>query len=172
MTKGYLANGLFTIGDRIVNDVVARELRSRCKLISNEDLDLFVPQEQEINDKNAHFNSIDISKLDSKALLDSDFLVAIIDGVEIDSGVSAEIGMFATTGKPIFALYSDIRQQGRSNPDKLQALMDDGTENPFFYRNLFVIGLIKQTKGGVYNDITSLIVAVSNLFAGGNESNG
>lgn len=171
MTKGYLANGLFTIGDRIVNDVVSRELRSRYKLITNEDLDLFVPQEQEINDKNAHFSSVDIAKLDSEALMASDFLVAIIDGVEVDSGVSAEIGMFATTGKPIFALYSDIRQQGRSNPDKLQALMDDSEENPFFYRNLFVIGLIKQTDGGVYNDITSLVVAVSNLFVKDSETN-
>lgn len=162
--KAYLANGLFTIGDRIVNELLARELRSRYKLVTGEDLDLFVPQEQGINDKTSYADSKTIARLDSEALMASDFLVAVIDGVEIDSGVSAEIGMFATTGNPIFALYTDIRQQGRNNPDKLQALMDDGTENQWMYRNLFVIGLVKQTEGGVYDNIGSLISAVTAPF--------
>ncbi|EJW13907.1 nucleoside 2-deoxyribosyltransferase [Paenibacillus alvei] len=154
--KGYLANGLFTIGDRMVNEEIALSLRTAYVETTGGVLDLFVPQEQGINDKSTYADSVLIAQLDSEALMASDFLVAVIDGVEIDSGVAAEIGMFATTGKPIFTLYSDIRQEGRSNDMKIQALVEDGTENQFMYRNLFVLGLIKKN-GSVYSSINSLV---------------
>ena len=93
-------------------------------------------------------------------LEESDFLLAVIDGVEIDSGVAAEIGAFYMTGRPIFALYSDVRQQGRDNKKKIDALVEDGTENQFMYRNLFVIGLIKKSKGGVYTSVKELVEAI------------
>jgi nucleoside 2-deoxyribosyltransferase len=160
--KGYLANGLFNIGDRLVNEIIAKALRERI-----DGLDLYVPQENEaINDKTAYADSITIAKADLKHLLQSDFLVAVIDGVEIDSGVSAEIGVFYTTGKPIFALYSDIRQQGRDNPNKIEALIKDATENQYFYRNLFTVGLIKLSGGGIYSSITNLVDAVEKFTKG------
>jgi len=159
--KGYLANGLFSIGDKIVNDVVARELRNRYFVTHGEKIDLYLPQEnKEINDKNFHASSVEIAKADTDKLMESDFLIAVLDGVEIDAGVACEIGMFSVTGKPIYALYSDIRQQGRSHPDKLQALMDDATENPFVYINQFVVGTIKNSGGGIYSDIIGLVNAV------------
>jgi nucleoside 2-deoxyribosyltransferase len=158
--KGYLANGLFSIGDRFVNKMIAKVLRSRIK-----GLDLYVPQENEaINNKMSYADSITIAKADTEKLLQSDFLIAVIDGVEIDSGVSAEIGIFSTTGKPIFALYSDIRQQGRSNQKKIDALIEDATENQFMYRNLFVVGLIKQSGGGIYSNIKDLVDAICEEF--------
>ncbi|TVX86114.1 nucleoside 2-deoxyribosyltransferase [Paenibacillus agilis] len=154
--KGYLANGLFSLGDRMVNRVIATQLRGAYREITGEQLDLFVPQEQTINDKSSYADSVMIAKLDSESLMTSDFLVAVIDGVEIDSGVAAEIGMYSTTGKPIFALYTDIRQGGRDNTQKIGALIEDCTENQFMYRNLFVVGLVKQN-GAVFLDIDSLI---------------
>jgi nucleoside 2-deoxyribosyltransferase len=161
--KGYLANGLFTIGDRLVNEIIASELRYAYYNHTGQHLDLYVPQENDaINDKTAYADSVTIAKADTERLMKSDFLVAVLDGVEIDSGVAAEIGMFFTTGKPIFALYSDIRQEGRHNKQKLDALINDGTENQFMYRNLFVIGLIKQRDGGIYSDTVSLTKAFLN----------
>jgi nucleoside 2-deoxyribosyltransferase len=154
--RGYLANGLFSVGDRLVNEMIATRLRW---FIS--DIDLFVPQEQMgINDKNSYADSLTIAKYDSEALMSSDFLIAVIDGVEIDSGVACEIGMFSTTGRPIFALYSDVRQEGRGNVMKIQALIDDGTENQYMYRNLFVIGVIKQTKGKICKSIDDLVSSI------------
>ncbi|PEN61646.1 nucleoside 2-deoxyribosyltransferase [Bacillus wiedmannii] len=151
--KGYLANGLFTAGDCAVNVAIATSLR---KVIPG--IDLYVPQENDaINDKNAYADSVTIAQADSKELLESDFLVAVIDGVEIDAGVAAEIGIFSTTGKPIFALYTDIRQLGRDNRRKLDALVEDATENQFMYRNLFVVGLIKQSGGSISPTVPSLI---------------
>lgn len=154
--KAYLANGLFSIGDRVVNELIAGEVRNVI-----EDIELYVPQENDaINDKNSYADSIAIAEADMDKLKESDFLIAVIDGIEIDSGVAAEIGAFYMTGKPIFALYSDVRQQGRNNDKKINALIEDGTENQFMYRNLFVIGIIKKSKGGVYSSIESLAEAI------------
>lgn len=158
--KGYLANGLFGIGDRMLNSLIARELRKEVK-----ELDLYVPQENDaINDKSAHADSIAIARADMERLNNSDFLIAVIDGVEVDSGVAAEVGAFYMTGKPIFALYSDVRQQGRDNEKKIKALIEDGTENQFMYRNLFLIGLIKDSKGGIYSTVEELVEGIKGKF--------
>lgn len=154
--KGYLANGLFSWGDQMVNAEIAACLRGKYWMEKGEVLDLFVPQEQEINDKSTYADSLQIAQLDAEALMSSDFLVAVIDGIEIDSGVAAEIGMFSTTNKPIFALYTDVRQQGRDNDKKIEALINDGTENQFMYRNLFVTGVIKKN-GAIYQNIDDLV---------------
>lgn len=154
--KVYLANGLFGMGDRLLNSLISSQVREEIK-----DIDLYVPQENDaINDKSSYADSMTIAKADIDKLKESDFLIAVIDGVEIDSGVAAEIGAFYMMDKPIFALYSDVRLQGRDNNKKVEALIDDGTENQFMYRNLFVIGLIKETKGGIYSTIDDLVEGI------------
>ena len=156
--KAYLANGLFSIGDRYVNEVIARELRAAIPQI-----DLYVPQENDaINDKNAFADSLAIAEADLNSLKESDVLIAVIDGVEIDSGVAAEIGAFAMLNRPIVALLSDVRQQGRTNTKKIDALIADGTENQFIYRNLFVVGLIKQN-GVIASTIEEVVEQVKQL---------
>ena len=158
--KAYLANGLFSMGDRLVNSLIASEVRQAI-----EGIDLYVPQENDaINDKSSYADSITIAKADMDKLRESDFLIAVIDGVEIDSGVAAEIGAFYMMDKPIFALYTDVRQQGRDNEKKIQALIDDGRENQFMYRNLFVVGLIKQTEGDIYSTVEQLIEGIKKLL--------
>lgn len=155
--NGYLANGLFSLGDRLINERIAERVREAI-----DGIDLYVPQENDaINDKDAFADSSMIAQADVDKLTHSDFLIAVIDGVEIDSGVAAEIGVAYALGKPIYALYTDVRQHGRSNQKKLDALMSDGTENQFMYRNLFVVGLIKTSGGGIYNDVSALIEAVA-----------
>ncbi|OLS02377.1 nucleoside 2-deoxyribosyltransferase [Tissierella creatinophila] len=158
--KSYLANGLFSIGDRLVNELIAKEVRKEI-----EGIELYVPQENDaINDKNSFADSVTIAGADMDRLEESDFLIAVIDGIEIDSGVAAEIGAFYMTGKPIFALYSDVRQLGRDNSKKIEILLKDGTENQFMYRNLFVIGLIKKSKGGIYTSIEELVKVVKSTI--------
>lgn len=150
--KCYIANGLFSESDRMYNSHLARLLRNKFK-----DLDLFLPQEEgKINNKNSFADAKMIAKLDTDNLLESDFLIAVIDGVEIDAGVATEIGIFSTTGKPIIGLYTDVRQQGRDNAKKIEALIEDGTENQFMYRNLFTIGVIK-TVGVVVDNTDSML---------------
>lgn len=138
--KAYLANGLFSIGDRYVNAELARLVR-----LAVPSIELYVPQENDaINDKSNYADSLAIAEADLSNLQNSDVLIAVIDGVEIDSGVAAEIGAFSMLKRPIIALFSDVRQLGRDNEKKINALVADGVENQFIYRNLFVVGLIKK----------------------------
>lgn len=138
--KAYLANGLFSLGDRYVNEQLAKAIRQAIPGIT-----LYVPQENDaINDKTAYADSTSIAEADLSMLQQSDVLIAVLDGVEIDSGVAAEIGAFSMLNRPIVGLFTDVRQQGRDNEKKIHALIADGVENQFVYRNLFVVGLIKR----------------------------
>ena len=155
--KAYLANGLFSLSDRMFNKYLADLLRKKIK-----NLDLFVPQEQEINDKSSYANSEMIAELDTNKLLESDILIAVIDGVEIDAGVATEIGVFYNTGKPIVALYTDVRKQGRDNNKKIEALIADGNENQFMYRNLYTVGIIKK-RGTIVDTVDELIEEIEKI---------
>lgn len=153
--KAYLANGLFSLGDRLVNEQLAVAIRDAISSI-----ELYVPQENDaINDKTAYADSLTIAQADLEMLQKSDVLVAVLDGVEIDSGVAAEIGAFAMLNRPIIGVFTDVRQQGRDNMQKIEALVRDGIENQFVYRNLFVVGLIKRN-GIITTSIEEAVKAI------------
>lgn len=156
--KAYLANGLFSLGDRLVNEQLATAIREAVPGIA-----LYVPQENDaINDKSGYADSLAIAQADLEMLQKSDVLIAVLDGVEIDSGVAAEIGAFAMLNRPIVGVLTDVRQQGRDNMQKIEALVRDGLENQFVYRNLFVIGLIKRN-GIITSSIQETVEAVQKL---------
>ncbi|WP_235617021.1 nucleoside 2-deoxyribosyltransferase [Lysinibacillus mangiferihumi] len=158
MMKAYLANGLFSLGDRLVNERLAKAIRQAIP-----DIELYVPQENDaINDKASYADSLAIAEADLAMLQTSDVLVAVLDGVEIDSGVAAEIGAFSILNRPIVGVFTDVRQQGRENMMKIEALIRDGIENQFVYRNLFVIGLIKRN-GVITTSIDDAVLAVQEL---------
>ena len=149
--KVYLANGLFSLADYHLNELLAKEIRNTFN-----NVDLFVPQEQGINDKNSYADAEKIFKLDTENVVTSDIMVAVIDGVEIDSGVACEIGIAISNNIPVIALYSDMRLLGTDNEAKINALIKDSTENQFMYRNLFVIGAVKSN-GTVVHTIKDLM---------------
>ncbi|POZ56093.1 hypothetical protein LYSIN_00876 [Lysinibacillus sphaericus] len=156
--KAYLANGLFSLGDRLVNERLAKAIRQAIP-----DIELYVPQENDaINDKSSYADSLAIAEADLAMLQMSNVLVAVLDGVEIDSGVAAEIGAFSMLNRPIVGVFTDVRQQGRENMMKIEALIRDGIENQFVYRNLFVIGLIKRN-GVITTSIDDAVLAVQEL---------
>lgn len=138
MKKIYFASPLFASMEVRYNANVVADIRSRYQ-----DLEVYLPQEQgEINDKNAYANSVMIAKADTDALLASDILIAVIDGLSIDAGVASEIGVAYQAGIPIIGLYTDSRQQGFDNQKKINALSELG-ESQFSYVNLYTVGLIK-----------------------------
>jgi nucleoside 2-deoxyribosyltransferase len=153
--KGYLANGLFSISERVVNARIASKLREAI-----EGLDLYVPQENAgINDKESFADSLAITHADLGELAMSDFMVAVIDGNTIDEGVCGEIGFAYAKGIPIFGLWTDVRQHGRDNIRKIQALINDSAENQFMYRNLLIVGMIKDG-GDISRSIEDLVYRV------------
>lgn len=137
--KGYLASHFF-------NDAMFRWTEDLAQYIEkNTNLDLYVPQRNsDINDKknnDATITDIKISQADTERLKEANILIANLDGLTIDDGVSAEImahGIMAEFEKDnnidfprlIIGIITDMRYIG-TGENKL-------------YRNLMIIGKVKE----------------------------
>ena len=154
--KIYFASPLFSQMELMYNEYLVRKIREAIPGVA-----IYLPQEQlEINDKNAYADSVVIAQVDTKHLLESDVLVAVIDGINIDAGVASEIGVAYQAGIPVVGLFTDSRQQGASNTKKLEALNHIG-ESQFAYVNLYTVGLIKLN-GVLVNHEDELMKALQN----------
>lgn len=137
--NGYLASHFF-------NDAMFRWTEDLAQFIErNTNLDLYVPQRNaDINDKknnDATITDIKISQADTERLKEANILIANLDGLTIDDGVSAEImahGIMAEFEKDnnidfprlIIGIITDMRYIG-TGENKL-------------YRNLMIIGKVKE----------------------------
>lgn len=154
MTKIYFANGLFSEQEARYNEYLVGRIRKEYPAV-----DVYLPQENAaINDKNTYADSIAIAQGDTNELVASDLVITVLDGVGLDAGVAAEIGLAFGKNIPVVGLYTDSRQQGATNQAKLAALQEVA-ESQFAYINLFVIGLIKQN-GQVFNSSDNLIAGL------------
>ena len=152
--KIYFANALFSQADINYNAQLAAQIRNLSPQI-----ELYLPQENnDINDKQAYADSKMIAQADTEKLLASDLVIAILDGNTIDNGVASEIGVAYAQKIPIIGLYTDTRQQGASNQQKLAAL-SQVAENQFHYVNLYTTGLIKLN-GTIVNNEADLLTAI------------
>ena len=137
--KGYLASHFF-------NDAMFRWTENLARYIeANTQLELYVPQRNaDINDKknnDAIITDIKISQADTAKLKEANILIANLDGLTIDDGVSAEVmahGVMAEFEQDnhikfprmIIGIITDMRYQG-TGENKL-------------YRNLMVVGKVKE----------------------------
>lgn len=155
MTHIYFAAPLFSESEILYNQQLGNKIRK-----SYPEVTLFMPQESDdINDKNAYADSKMIAKLDTEAILKSDLVIAVMDGLVIDPGVASEIGVAYQADIPIIGIYSDSRQQGGTHPEKLAALQELA-ESQFSYINLYTVGLVKL-KGEVVNSGQAAIDAIA-----------
>ena len=86
-------------------------------------------------------------------------MIAILDGATIDVGVATEIGIAYQAGIPIVALYSDVRQQGGTHPQKIAALQEIA-ESQFAYINLYTAGIVKLN-GVIVPNSEQLVAAIA-----------
>jgi nucleoside 2-deoxyribosyltransferase/predicted secreted protein len=104
----YLAAPLFSEAERIFNASVARLLKTNL-------FEVYLPQEagddSEVRDSGEQERLFIMNKT---ALENSDFVVAVIDGADADSGTAWEMGYAFARGKPVFALRTDFRRIGNS----------------------------------------------------------
>ena len=157
----YFAAPLFAKSDLLYNAMLIKKIRA-----VSEDLTVYLPQENEaINDKTAYADSKMIALADTEKVLESDLMIALLDGLTIDAGVASEIGVAYAKGIPVIGLYTDSRQQGGSHPKKLEALQQVA-ENQFHYLNLYTVGLIKLN-GSIVSDETELLEALKVYLKGG-----
>ncbi|MDB1652338.1 nucleoside 2-deoxyribosyltransferase [Enterococcus durans] len=157
----YFAAPLFAKSDLLYNAMLVKKIRA-----VSEDLTVYLPQENEaINDKTAYADSKMIALADTEKVLESDLMIALLDGLTIDAGVASEIGVAYAKGIPVIGLYTDSRQQGGSHPKKLEALQQVA-ENQFHYLNLYTVGLIKLN-GSIVSDEIELLEALKVYLKGG-----
>ncbi len=136
--KIYFAGPMFAKADLLYNEFLVKQIRAL-----DDSLEVYLPQENgAINDKTAYADSTMIALADTERVLESDLLVAVLDGSTIDAGVASEIGVAYAKNIPMIGLYTDTRQQGADNQKKLAALSETA-ENQFHYLNLYTIGLLK-----------------------------
>ena len=84
-----------------------------------------------------------------KAIMKSTGLCAILDGVDVDSGVASEVGVAYGLGKPILGYRGDFRQTGENNAATV---------------NLQVEYWIKKSGGHIIKSIDELAGALKSLF--------
>lgn len=156
--KIYYASPLFSEMEYTYNEFLINKIREQYP-----EVEVYAPQEQgDINDKNAYADSIAIAKYDTDALLSSSLMVAVLDGAAIDVGVASEIGVAYQAGIPIVGLFSDSRQQGATNKQKLDALQQPA-ESQFAYINLYTVGLVKMN-GAIYTNSADLINGIQSYL--------
>ena len=83
---------------------------------------------------------------------------AVLDGAVIDVGVASEIGVAYHADMPILGLYTDSRQQGADNSQKIAALQEVA-ESQFSYVNLYTVGLVKL-RGEIVSSSDELLEAL------------
>lgn len=105
MRAVYLAAPLFSEAERDFN----RRLRDEIK---GTGFNVFLPQEDSNNVKGEKNRQKIIFNKNTDAIESSDIIVAVIDGIDVDSGTSWEIGYAFAKGKPIIGLRTDFRTLG------------------------------------------------------------
>lgn len=144
--KIYFAAPMFAKSDLVYNAYLVNQIRERYPEVA-----IYLPQENEaINDKTAYADSQMIALADTEKVLESQLMIALLDGVSIDAGVASEIGVAYAKNIPVLGLYTDTRQQGATNTKKIRALQEIG-ENQFHYLNLYTVGLIKLN-GAIFSE--------------------
>lgn len=157
--KLYFAAPLFAASDLRYNDELVASIRQQYP-----QLEIYLPQENAaINDKSAYADSKMIALADTEKVLESDLMIALLDGLTIDAGVASEIGVAYAKGIPVLGLYTDSRQQGADNQQKLAALQTVA-ENQFHYVNLYTVGLIKLN-GEIYSSEAALLAGLADYLS-------
>jgi nucleoside 2-deoxyribosyltransferase len=100
--KIFLAAPLFSEAERAFNSKTAKALRS-------EGFEVWLAQEHEFIKGHSIEEKTSIFEEDLNALKKSDLVLAVLDGVDVDTGVAFELGFAYALGKPILGLKTDHR---------------------------------------------------------------
>ena len=133
----YMAGPLFNEGDRYSNQINSDALRKAGYAT-------FLPQEVVIDNTSSKLVKDACFYMDFKAINLCQIVVANCNGIEVDSGTAAEIGMCYAMNKTIFAYKSDVRNYYNEN----------------YKLNNFVGGLVNNK---TYSNIEDIIKEIEGL---------
>ena len=100
--KVFVAAPLFNEAERTFNAQTAKTLRDN-------GFEVWLAQEAPFIQQGTHKEKRMIYDSDILALKNSDVIVAVLDGAEVDAGVAYEMGYATALGKPIVGLKTDYR---------------------------------------------------------------
>lgn len=100
MLKIYIAGPLFTLGEVNFNLQLEEELYQELEV------DIFLPQNVISTNVSSIFNT------DKEEIEKSEVMIAILDGVDVDSGTAWEIGYAFALRKRIIGIRTDFRTRG------------------------------------------------------------
>lgn len=157
--KIYFGSPLFNEMEQMYNAYVVDKIRETY----GDKVEVYLPQENaSINDKSGFADSLAIAQGDNEYLEAADLLIAVLDGVTPDSGLSAELGYFYSLNRPVLGLYTDTRQGTHGNQEKIDAL-DEIAESQFSYINLYTVGLVKL-RGEIVNSSDKLVEKIGDYL--------
>ena len=90
-----------------------------------------------------------IGENNCRALDDCDIVVAVLDGVDVDSGTAAEIGYAYAKGKRIYGYRGDFRLSADNEGADI---------------NLQVEFFILRSDGKIFHDYSSLLTEIGNIL--------
>ncbi|MGB8310213.1 MAG: nucleoside 2-deoxyribosyltransferase [Methanoregula sp.] len=115
----YLAAPLFSEAERTYNAVISDILRSHY-------YEVYLPQETgDDHAERGKKEHAQIFRRNKRAIKDADFVVAIIDGADADSGTSWEIGYATGLNKKVIALRTDFRVAG--SHERVNLMLEQST---------------------------------------------
>lgn len=104
MKKIYLAAPLFTVIERNINKCIAEKIEATGKY------KVFLPQTVSPAEVNGEYDMHPIFEGCKNNIIDSDFIVALVDGADVDSGVAWELGYAFANNKKSICIRTDIRK--------------------------------------------------------------
>ncbi|WP_253489196.1 nucleoside 2-deoxyribosyltransferase [Methanocalculus alkaliphilus] len=104
----YLAAPLFSEAERRYNEFIRDILATHC-------FEVYLPQEAGDDSASRHHQTMqEIFASHAEALGNTDWVVAIVDGADADSGTAWEMGYAHALGIPVVALRTDFRSAGHN----------------------------------------------------------
>lgn len=107
----YFAAPFFNVSERELNVRIISALEAHGLKVFSPSRDGIVARDEIGESANWRDISARVWDCDTKAIMNSKALFAVIDGRSIDEGVCVEIGLAAAIGKPIIAFSTDDRKQ-------------------------------------------------------------
>lgn len=147
MIKLYLAGPCFSEADRASLLLMAKELEKTMHYIATEEkqVQVYLPFRDAGDWTTVGAEAVFVRDL--QAIDNSDIVVAVLDGADVDSGTAAEMGYAWARGKPIFAVCTDMERRRKQI-------------------NAFVIGLVLKKTDAVAANVKRLQGAIQKHIQG------
>jgi nucleoside 2-deoxyribosyltransferase len=97
-----------------------------------------------------HQINLKIGRTNEKAIQEADFMVAVLDGSDVDSGTASEVGFAAASGKRIYGYRGDTRRSG---------------DNPACRVNLQIEYWIENSGGRIVTNLNDLKAVLKTYLA-------